>query len=98
MARGLLICVLALVLQGTASAWTVEPSLLPDDPGTPLYAAQSAVSLAQATELALQRYPGQVVRAETVSRGGRREHQIRILGADGRVRTVRIDAQTGAFL
>lgn len=99
MARGLLTCMFALVLQGAASAWTVEPSvLLPEDRGTPLYAAQSAVSLAQATELALQRYPGQVVRAETVTRGGRQEHQIRVLGADGRVRTVRIDAQTGAFL
>ena len=97
MARGLLTCVLALVLQGPASAWTVEPAELSDDGGTSAYAAQAGVSLAQATELALDRYPGQVVRAETVTRGGRQEHQIRILGADGRVRTVRIDAQTGAF-
>jgi uncharacterized membrane protein YkoI len=98
MARGLLTCVLALVLEGAALAWTVEPPALSENGGTSLYAAQSAVSLAQATEIALQRYPGQVVRAETVTRGGRREHQIRVLGADGRVRTVRIDAQTGAFL
>jgi len=56
------------------------------------------VSLAQATVLATQRFPGRVVRAETASHGARREHRIRILGGDGRVRTVRIDAQTGAFL
>lgn len=98
MVRGLVICLLALVLQGAASAWTVEPSALPENSATQLYAAQSGVSLAQATELALQRYPGQVVRAETAMRSGRREHQIRILGADGVVRSVRIDAQTGAFL
>jgi uncharacterized membrane protein YkoI len=30
--------------------------------------------------------------------GDRVVHEIRILGDDGRVRTVRIDAQTGAFL
>jgi uncharacterized membrane protein YkoI len=98
MVRGLLTCVLVLALQSAALAWTVEPSALPEDAASEMYAAQSGVSLAQATEMAQQRYPGQVVRAETVTRGGRREHQIRVLGADGVVRTVRIDAQTGAFL
>jgi uncharacterized membrane protein YkoI len=39
------------------------------------------------------------VRAETVRIGDRLVHEIRIVGEDGRtVRTVRIDAQTGAFL
>jgi len=52
------------------------------------------VSLAQATAMATSRFPGRVVRAETVGM----VHEIRILGEDGRVRTVRIDAQTGAFL
>jgi hypothetical protein len=54
------------------------------------------VSLAQATAMATSRFPGRVVRAETVNQG--KVHEIRILGDDGRVRTVRIDAQTGAFL
>jgi uncharacterized membrane protein YkoI len=61
-------------------------------------AAEGPVSLSAATNLALSRYPGRVVRAETRVRSGRREHEIRILGDDSRVRTVRIDAQTGAFL
>lgn len=48
--------------------------------------------------MAQGRYPGRVVRAETVQMGDRLVHEIRILGDDGRVRTVRIDAQTGSFL
>jgi uncharacterized membrane protein YkoI len=56
------------------------------------------VSLQQATAMARMRYPGTVVRAETVQMGDRLVHEIRILGDDGRVRTVRIDARTGQFL
>jgi uncharacterized membrane protein YkoI len=57
------------------------------------------VSLQQATAMAQSRVPGRVVRAETVQMGDRTVHEIRILAEDGRtVRTVRIDAQTGAFL
>jgi hypothetical protein len=63
------------------------------------YAAQTGhISLAQATALAQQRYKGRVVRAETVEQGGRTIYEIRILGEDGRVHTVRIDAESGAFL
>ncbi len=91
-------CILALTLSSGAFAWIIEPQAPVEAPQTTLYQAQSAVSLAQATQLAQNRFPGTVVRAETVSRGGRSIHNIRILGADGRVRTVRIDAQTGAFL
>jgi len=39
-----------------------------------------------------------VIRAETMQNGDRVVHEVRILGDDGRVRTVRIDAQTGSFL
>jgi uncharacterized membrane protein YkoI len=66
-----------------------------------LFTTQQAggVSLGQATSMALSRFPGQVVRAETVRAGDRVVHEIRILGQDGRtVRTFRIDAQTGSFL
>jgi uncharacterized membrane protein YkoI len=56
------------------------------------------VSLAQASSMAQSRYRGRVVRAETVQMGDRRVHEIRILGEDGRVHIVRIDAETGAFL
>jgi uncharacterized membrane protein YkoI len=56
------------------------------------------VSLAQASSMAQSRYPGRVVRAEPVQMGDRRVYEIRILGEDGRVHIVRIDAETGAFL
>lgn len=56
------------------------------------------VSLREATALAQRRFPGRVARAETVTTGNRRVHVIRILGDDGRVRTVRVDAETGNFL
>jgi uncharacterized membrane protein YkoI len=56
------------------------------------------ISLQQATAMALARYRGRVVRAEPITQGERIVYEIRILGEDGRVRTVRIDAQTGQFL
>jgi hypothetical protein len=59
---------------------------------------RGGVSLEQATAMARSRFQGRVVRAETVQMGERLVHEIRILGEDGRVRTVRIDAQTGQFL
>jgi hypothetical protein len=67
---------------------------------TTLFPAQrgGGISLAQATAMAQSRFQGRVVRAETLQMGNRVVHEIRILGEDGRVRTVRIDAQTGAFL
>lgn len=98
MHRSLLILLLALAAATGARAWTVPPTIEIVETDAAAFAAQSGVSLAEATQMALQAYPGQVVRAETVTRGGRRVHQIRILGGDGRVRTVRVDAQTGAFL
>jgi len=101
MIRMLLIGLLALSVHSGASAWTIEPStgfVEPDESETSLHTAQGGISLSQATQIALQQNPGRVVRAETVDRGGRRVHQIRILGADGRVRTVRVDAGSGRIL
>jgi len=69
------------------------------EPAPTAYVAQrGSLSLAQATQMAQSRYRGRVVRAETVQQGGRVIHEIRILGDDGRVRTVRVDAETGAIM
>ena len=57
--------------------------------------APRQISLEQAIEIAQRRYPGRVVRADTKTQGDRVVHEIRILGEDSRVRTVRIDAQGG---
>src|SRR5690606_6969581 len=56
------------------------------------------VSLEQAQQRALARFQGRVAGAKTVEQGGRKIHEIRIVGEDNLVRTFRIDAQTGAFL
>lgn len=56
------------------------------------------VSLEQAQKLALARFQGRVAGAKTVESKGRNVHEIRIVGEDNHVRTLRVDAQTGAFL
>lgn len=92
---------LSLIWAFDTGAWPrTEVSPAPLDEGPSFMVTQRGpVSLARARQMALQRFPGRIVRAETVSPGGnRRVHQIRILDAEGRVRDVRIDAQTGAFL
>jgi uncharacterized iron-regulated membrane protein len=48
-----------------------------------------AISRARAT------VPGRVLSAETQHRGGHREHHIRILTPDGRVRRLYVDGQSG---
>jgi uncharacterized membrane protein YkoI len=57
----------------------------------------SSVSLDQAVEMAQRRFRAKAVKAETVSSGGRRVHQIRLLSAEGKVWTVRVDAESGAM-
>ncbi len=98
MVRILVTCLLALGVHTSAWAWTVEPQPPHLEPEAMLHATQGGISLSQATQIALQQNPGRVVRAETVDRGGRRVHRIRILGSDGRVSTVRIDADSGRVL
>jgi uncharacterized membrane protein YkoI len=104
MAAGLL-----LVVAEPAAARARAASFTQEEPTTePLAPAQrdqlipvqrgGGISLGQATSMAQSRYQGRVVRAEAVQMGDRVVYEIRILGDDGRVRTVRIDAQTGAFL
>jgi hypothetical protein len=98
---GVLVAAAALLLGSAPAAARPKPvfSLLQAESAPNAFAAQrSGISLAQATAIATSRFQGRVVRAETVSRGDRVVHEIRILGDDGRVRTVRIDAQTGSFL
>jgi uncharacterized membrane protein YkoI len=55
------------------------------------------VSLDQAVDMAQRRYRAKAVKAETVQNGERRIHHIRLLSAEGKVWTVRVDAQSGAM-
>jgi uncharacterized membrane protein YkoI len=57
----------------------------------------AGISLDQAVEMAQRRYRAKAVKAQTVESGGRRVHQIRLLSAEGKVWTVRVDAQSGAM-
>jgi hypothetical protein len=69
-------------------------------PGTAPFLAQlpqrRQLTLAEAIQLAQNRYPGRVVRAQTIEQGNGAVHEIRIIGNDGRVHTVTVDARTGA--
>ena len=73
-------------------------SFAPDEPPAAFIAQRGSLSLAQATAIVQGRFQGRVVRADTVEQGGRVVHVIRIVGDDGRVRTVRVDAETGAIM
>jgi uncharacterized membrane protein YkoI len=55
------------------------------------------VSLDQAVEMAQRRFRAKAVKAETVRNGERQIHQIRLLSAEGKVWTVRVDAESGAM-
>jgi uncharacterized membrane protein YkoI len=57
----------------------------------------SGMSLDQAVEMAQRRFRAKAVRAETVRNGDRLEHRIRLLSADGKVRNVSVDAESGAM-
>jgi uncharacterized membrane protein YkoI len=70
----------------------------PDDPPAAFIAQRGRLSLSQATAIAQSRFQGRVVRAEAVQQGNRVIYEIRILGNDGRVRTVRVDSETGAVM
>jgi len=57
--------------------------------------AERTVSLDEAVAQAERRYKARAVRAEEKRHGERIEYRIRLLGDDGRVFEVRIDAATG---
>ncbi len=59
--------------------------------------AGGGISLDQAVQMAQSRYNARVVRAETTREGDRVYYRLRLLSADGRVFSVRVDAQTGSF-
>jgi hypothetical protein len=59
--------------------------------------AEPRLSLDEAAALVRQRTGGRVVRADRRQQGDRLIYEIRILTDDGRVRTYRVDAATGAM-
>lgn len=61
------------------------------------YQQGAGISLDRAVAMAQQQYKARVVRASTEESGGRRVYVLRLLSDEGRVWTVRVDAQTGAM-
>lgn len=57
--------------------------------------AADGVSLDAAVAAAQERHRARVVKAEVQESAGRRVYLLRLLGGDGRVWTIRIDAATG---
>jgi uncharacterized iron-regulated membrane protein len=71
-------------------------SLAPASPFQAQLPQRRQLTLAEAIQLAQNRYPGRVVRAQTIQQGNGAVHEIRIIGNDGRVKDVTVDARTGA--
>ncbi|MGI9202427.1 MAG: PepSY domain-containing protein [Woeseiaceae bacterium] len=94
----LLLCCTLLCFVGTAAALQVEQAAVPvqvavhgEDPQPGLGTLQSGcVSLSQAVQQVRRQYNGQIVSAETVVRGNRETHIIKVLTSDGTVKTVRV--------
>lgn len=59
--------------------------------------ARRGVSLDQAIEMAERQFHARVVRAGVDESNGQRAYVLRLVSEQGRVWTVRVDAQTGSF-
>jgi uncharacterized membrane protein YkoI len=62
----------------------------------PMQARRAQLSLDQAIEMVERRFKARVVRPGVEEADGRRVYVLRLLSEEGRVWTVRVDAQTGA--
>jgi uncharacterized membrane protein YkoI len=88
--------VLAVLLAGvTASPATAADHGHRGRDGGSRVADGRALSLDEAVARAERRYKARAVRAEEKRHGDRVEYRIRLLGEDGRVFEVRVDAATG---
>src|SRR5262245_36076480 len=86
------------VLLGSAAAWVPEAAASNGHRGREggnRVVDDRAISLDQAVAQAERRYKARAVRAEEKRHGDRVEYRIRLLGEDGRVFEVRVDAATG---
>lgn len=59
---------------------------------------KDGVSLDEAVSMVRKRYGGRVINARTSNDNGRKVHVIKILSDEGRVREVRVDANSGNLM
>jgi hypothetical protein len=76
---------------------------LSPDPGAPMGIREpprmlAGISMDQAIEMAERRYHARVVRASATEVNGRRVYVLRLLSEEGRVWTIRVDAETGGVI
>ena len=83
---------------GAASAHRQGAVPLTEAAGHAQTRAQGGLSLDAVVQMVQQRYNARVVRAETRQENGRTVYVLRLLNADGKVWTVRVDADSGAVL
>lgn len=63
--------------------------------GTPTAVTRAGMSLDDAVQMVQQRFSARVVRAETHTEGERTVYHLRLMNSEGKVWTVRVDAQSG---
>ncbi len=94
-ARLAMICLmLAFGAIGAADAIASDRHRGPESGGARAYADRT-ISLDEAVARAERQYKARAVRAEEKRHGDRIEYRIRLLGEDGRVFEVRVDAASG---
>ena len=94
---------LALVLAGSLISWAASAHrqgvIPPTEDARPAQVrGQGGLSLDAVVQMVQQRYNARVVRAETRQEDGRTVYVLRLLNADGKVWSVRVDADSGAVL
>ena len=87
----------ALLLTVPCSANLAQAADSTSTAGPALRLAYGGMSLDQAVQMAQSRYGARVVRADTERNGDRVYYRLRLLSPDGRVFSVRVDAQTGSM-
>lgn len=87
----------ALLLTGlTAVANAAGYGSASPEPASASHARHAALTLDQAIEMAERRFRARVVRAAVEEVDGHRVYVLRLLSEQGRVWTVRVDAQSGS--
>ena len=73
-----------------------DASAQPPEQSLPVALTRAGMSLDDAVQMVQARFNARVVRAETRNEDGRRVHHLRLMNAEGKVWTVRVDAESGA--
>ena len=84
------------VLVCTSPAWSDKKKN--EDGNIAALAKEAKVAIDQAIKTATDKVPGTVVEAELEKKHGKTVWEVEVLGADGKVTEVHIDAATGAVI